>query len=169
MENYKLTSYGIIRLSDNAFIRGPDATNADWIAYTDWLSLGNTPQPEFTLDQLKSRKKDSINRECNIAIVGGFVSSTLGTPHLYDSDIEDQINLIASFIASQAMPVVLYRCTNIATNTKNWENHTSAQMQQLYADGVTFKTTQLITASTLKLQVDAATTTEQISAIIWVP
>ncbi len=165
---YKLTANGVIRLSDNAFIFGPDLNNADWVAYVNWLAAGNAVEPEFTLQQIKDQKKDKINRDCNTEIIGGFVSSAVGTPHLYDSDIEDQINLIASFIASQSLSQVPYRCTDVATNIKDWVIHTSQQMQQLYSDGVTFKTTQLMKAATLKMQVDAATTRDAVNAIIWV-
>lgn len=48
---YKLTkdnfgepnSLVILRLSDKAHIPN-DPSNRDWIAYQDWLSLGNTPE-----------------------------------------------------------------------------------------------------------------------------
>lgn len=167
MENYKLTSHGVIRLSDNAFIRGPDANNADWIAFAAWLDLGNTPMPEYTIEQIKTLKKNQINADCASTIIGGFSSSALGSPHKYDSDIEDQINLIASFIASQALAVVPYRCTEIATGVKDWKNHTQAQITQLYFDGMTFKTTQLVIASQLKFQVDNAATQNEVGLISW--
>jgi hypothetical protein len=42
---YQLTSNAsIIRLSDNVFIPS-DYANTDYIAYLEWLKLGNVPKP----------------------------------------------------------------------------------------------------------------------------
>ena len=47
---YKLADEGVQR-SDGAFI--PDCSeNRDWIDYEVWLSLGNTPDPEFTPEEI---------------------------------------------------------------------------------------------------------------------
>lgn len=45
---YQLTnSPSVIRLKDGAVIP-PANTNADWIAYQEWLSYGNNPLPAPT-------------------------------------------------------------------------------------------------------------------------
>ena len=164
---YKLVSNGVIRLEDRAFIFGPDMSNPDWVAYQDWCALGNTPLPEYSLEQLKSIKIDSINQECESSITGGFASSALGAPHIYDSSIEDQLNLIGSLLASQALPSVPFRCRLESEAEKSWQDHTPSQMQQVYFDGVTFKTTQLMIASGLKAQILAATSELELQAITW--
>jgi len=50
---YKLQQNGIKRLSDNAFIP-QDNANRDYQEYLQWLAKGNTPEPEFTTDELKT-------------------------------------------------------------------------------------------------------------------
>jgi hypothetical protein len=50
---YKLQQNGIKRLSDNAFIP-QDNANRDYQEYLQWLAEGNTPEPEFTTDELKT-------------------------------------------------------------------------------------------------------------------
>lgn len=49
---YKLAQNGVIKLSDNAFIPN-DLANKDWQEYQEWLRKGNTPEPEFTLAELR--------------------------------------------------------------------------------------------------------------------
>jgi hypothetical protein len=41
---YKLNQYGIVRLSDNAFIPF-DEDNADYQEYLKWVGEGNEPLP----------------------------------------------------------------------------------------------------------------------------
>ncbi|MCQ3000446.1 hypothetical protein NLO98_11860 [Pseudomonas syringae] len=52
---YKLQSYGVLRLEDNAAIPS-DPDNYDWRAYLEWIAEGNTAQPEFTEEQLAAQK-----------------------------------------------------------------------------------------------------------------
>ena len=47
---YKLSSTGIIR-SDGACIPNSEG-NRDWREYQEWLADGNTPEPEFTEQEL---------------------------------------------------------------------------------------------------------------------
>ena len=59
---YKLIEGGVKRLADGACI--PECeTNTDWQEYQKWLSEGNTPEPEFTEEELAMRKQIRINSE----------------------------------------------------------------------------------------------------------
>jgi len=47
---YKLTQNGVINLKENKFIPN-DPANKDWQEYQKWLKKGNTPIPEYVLDE----------------------------------------------------------------------------------------------------------------------
>lgn len=47
MADYQLTSEGVIRLADGAFIPASEA-NADWRCYLAWVDAGNTADPSST-------------------------------------------------------------------------------------------------------------------------
>jgi len=51
---YKLSGDGVKR-SDGACIPNCDG-NHDWKEYQEWLAAGNTPDPEFTTEELISRE-----------------------------------------------------------------------------------------------------------------
>jgi len=58
---YKLQSTGsVTRLSDGAGIP-PDIGNRDWRKYQSWLAEGNIPEPEFTLAELKVKRKSELD------------------------------------------------------------------------------------------------------------
>ena len=53
---YKLRENGVLRLSDNAFI--PDTPgNRDWQEFQEWLAEGNTPEPQFTPEELEAKQR----------------------------------------------------------------------------------------------------------------
>lgn len=142
-----------------------------WAAYQGWLAEGNLPLPcpadaAPTLEAKKEEQKDRINVSCRETIVEGFLSSALGTSHRYDSEIEDQINLIGATIAAGSGTTISYNCYD-DNGTKLWHVHTPAQMLQVYVDGLMFKSIQLNKASTLKNLIDAATTIEEVETIEW--
>jgi|GEM_PF-1924069 len=60
---YKTMADGVKRLADNACIPA-DEGNPDWIAYLEWLTKGNTPDPEYTdqelLDRARAAKREEI-------------------------------------------------------------------------------------------------------------
>ncbi len=163
---YKLTLNPnvVIRLTDSASI-GNDLNNPDWVAYLSWVAEGNTPEPYATLTQLKEAKIDDINSQCEAAITGGFPSSALGEEHIYDSEVEDQINLIGAVIAAGAGISVEYKCYH--NDVKSWHEHTPAQMQQVYMDGLVYKVTQLKKATFLKEQISACQSQEELNGINW--
>lgn len=128
-----------------------------------------------TLDELKTSKLSSINTLCEAAIVGGFTSSALGSEHVYQSDRDDQINLMGLVTAGAddllkcgvVTTVIEEDGTEIETITWEWKQHTAAQLKAVFDDGALFKKQQLIKANTLKAQVAAATTAEELDGIVW--
>ena len=49
---YKLNKNLVIRLADGAYIPFADG-NRDYEEYKQWLEAGNTPEPEFTEEEIK--------------------------------------------------------------------------------------------------------------------
>ncbi len=120
-----------------------------------------------SLDELKTSKLSHINTSCEAAIVGGFTSSALGSVHIYQSDRDDQINLMGLVTAGADD---LLKCGVDDGNgniTWDWKQHTTAQLKAVFDDGALFKKQQLIKANTLKAQVSAATTAEELDGIVW--
>lgn len=64
MADYKLTTGGVLRASDKAFIPN-DPKNKDWLAYQDWLAVPNTPDPAdvASLSPYKAAKVKAVNLE----------------------------------------------------------------------------------------------------------
>jgi hypothetical protein len=60
---YKLSTGGVIRQADNAFI--PDAAgNRDWIEYQEWLSAGNVPAAADVIDpwiEIRSTRNSKLS------------------------------------------------------------------------------------------------------------
>lgn len=148
------------------------ATSPDaWASYQAWLAEGNIPIPSslsdiVPLSTIKQARIDLINEACEIAITSGFVSSALGSPHTYDSAIEDQINLIAATLAAMGGQSLEYKCFT-ETGEKQWCLHTPQQMLQVYSDGLVYKVTQMKKATYFKELINNATTPEEVEAIIW--
>jgi len=111
----------------------------------------------------KLNKCAEINAACEAAIIGGFVSLALGSPHTYDSNRDDQTNLIGAHLAGVARP---YPCTD-ASGAKVVLQHTASQITQVFNDGVLFKEAHLTKAATLKAQLDAATTVADVQEVMW--
>ena len=67
MENYKLHGNGVLRTTDNAIIPN-DAKNCDWKIYQQWLTAGNTPDPEYTIDELQTKVVNDIGETANAKV-----------------------------------------------------------------------------------------------------
>jgi len=77
---YKLAEGGVIRLADGAFIPADDR-NKDWQEYQEWLSQGNTPMPQFNLQELRTKIRAEI-----LSLREGRIQSILRSPeNMYDS------------------------------------------------------------------------------------
>ena len=64
MAKYRLISNGVQDMETKAFI--PDCGgNRHWQEYQEWLGLGNTPDPEFTTEQIEERAWNELRSERN--------------------------------------------------------------------------------------------------------
>lgn len=116
-----------------------------------------------SLGETQAAKTAEINAACTAAIVGGFSSSALGASHTYDSELEDQLNLIGAVGLGIDLP---YRCAD-ANGVKEFRLHTAAQLKQVAADGAMVKLAALENAATLKAQVQAAADAASVAAVVW--
>lgn len=119
--------------------------------------------PPETLDAAKLRRIDALSTQCEAEIVSGFESSALGDPHLYQSDRDDQLNLVGAAATATAMP---YKCQDGA-GVWGYRLHTATQLAQVLTDGAARKLALLQRYTTLKEQVEAATDTAAVDAVVW--
>ena len=136
----------------------PKAVNGIWV---------EGAEPEVVLADAKQKKTDEINDAAETEIVSGVVSDALGSPHTYDTELEDQINLLGTerkaALTGQPQP---YKCAG-EDGIKAFRMHTPEQLQQVLDDGAAMKLTILQKAATLKLQAAAATTEAELALIVW--
>ena len=81
-------------------------------------------------------KVDELRDACKAAILGGYVSSALGTPHTYPSLLEDQMNLIGAVtdsLTASAGWTVEFWC---ADTQGVWalRSHTASEIQGVMRD-----------------------------------
>lgn len=116
---------------------------------------------EIDLEKLRLQITNKVNGICAIKIISGFTSSALGSPHLYDSNQDDQLNLVGLVSLNE---IVMYKCTD-QSGVKEYRVHTSDQIKQVLSDGAKRKTSLLQTAFSLKSEIQAATTASKLLAI----
>ncbi|UOG61420.1 hypothetical protein [Leptospira noguchii] len=111
------------------------------------------------------QKKDSltklVNSICESKIISGFVSSALGTPHFYNSDRDDQLNLLGLVSLNTS---VLHKCTD-EDGVEEERKHTFDQIKQVLGDGVIRKTFLLQRCASLKAMIQFANTIEKFDQI----
>lgn len=136
----------------------------------DWRELGPlpdsvtpTPRPSalhhwiagqwvLNADAVHTAKVAEINQACETAITGGFISSALGSPFEYGSQLEDQLNLNGVVLSGMDLA---YPCRD-EQGVKAFLPHTIEQLNMVSADFTLFKLQLLRRASELKQQLDQA-------------
>lgn len=114
-----------------------------------------------------AQKTSEFNKLCETEITGGFISSALGSPHKYDSDIVDQLNFSQAYELTKITgKAEVYRVWN-DDGSKSFFPHTTAQFEQAYIDGANFKRERLTKCATLKYALTQATTIEELELIKW--
>lgn len=137
------------------------------------------PESELRLRILQGRKVAKIaelSALCAKHILDGFVSSALGSPHKYDAEDVDQINLLGSVTATLPTPeypnglTQLYAVRPVIDGVyqaKTYVLHTHQQLRQAVADGADYKLQCLRHFNDLRDTVNLATTQQEIDAIVW--
>ena len=64
MAKYKISGSGVIDTENNSHIPN-DSRNYHWREYQDWVELGNTPDPEFTEQQILDNVWNDLRSERN--------------------------------------------------------------------------------------------------------
>lgn len=157
--------------------------NSNWRIDNDvltWLDKNQTKPTdeelqikikELELKIPKEEKLTSINTECNKAIISGFKSSALGSNYFYYSTIEEQSTL-TSIITLGIDSNFKCQKINIVDNVEVKGNrvqvpHTLAQLKQVLADGAIHIKTQIDKKDLLEIQINAATTVDELDRIVW--
>ena len=149
--------------SETGFVQVPDNTICGMVQQTDGTFISST-----SLADIKIAKISELNLSCEQTIISGFPSSALGTEHYYQSDRDDQTNLLGLVVAGQDS---ILKCGVLQTDgTILWTfdtPHTIGEIQQVFSAGATYKMEQLQKCNTLKQQVNSATTEADIDLIVW--
>lgn len=137
----------------------------DW----DWPAL-EWKLPSGALDAAKAKQSALLNSATQATIFAGFDSAALGTAHHYPAKMTDQGNLVASVTASlyAGLPadwMTPFWCES--GGAWSYAMHTAAQIQQAGADGKAAILSALTRNEGLQQQVQAATSIEQVQAIVW--
>ncbi|WCL51433.1 DUF4376 domain-containing protein [Leptospira sp. GIMC2001] len=142
-----------------------ESTETTDIPLTDEPFQKHVQGQGWQVDLVKKKEflHNKVNFICSQKIVSGFTSSALGSVHTYDSDRDDQLNLIGS--VSQGTDVY-YMCKNSENPpVPDYRQHTAQQIKQVLADGAQRKLFLLQRANTLKLEIASAQTNTQLIAI----
>jgi hypothetical protein len=144
--------------------------NDDKSININWLSASPKPSDITIASQELSARKISKILELKIAaklsIESGFVSSALGTPHTYDSDLQkDQLNILGAKVKGVDL---MYTCTDI-NGLKIPRLHTAAQINQVFIDGSDWKYNNSLRFNNKVAIVNApeTTTIAQVDAIVF--
>ncbi len=151
--------------------------NGDTYEGLDWPEQAQTKPtltemeeawPNVLLNDTKLQKVSALSASCRAEILGGFISSALGSAYKYDGDPEWQLNLAgAKDYAVENNMSVEFTCANQSTGVKENVSHTPAQMQQVFNDGAVFKMVLLSRFRMLKAQVEAMATVAEVEAVNW--
>lgn len=119
---------------------------------------------EAPLKEAKEQKIKELNALCEGKLIN-FRSSALGEVHIYDGDLEDQINLMGAVAANADMP---FRCRkDDGISSKENILHTKAQLKKVYSDGIAYKADVIYRCGVLKNYVEKLNEVEEVQSISW--
>jgi hypothetical protein len=144
-------------------------TTGDYSNYNDIIFIDQSID-KAVLDTLhavefKTNKIVEFSLLAQNDIVNGFYSSALGDSNYYDSQPEDQLNLIGAVASGTTMP---YSCRTGGPNgIKEYKIHTNAQLVQVINDGKDVKLLALQKFNTKKNDIINAPSLEAADLITW--
>lgn len=113
---YKLSSHGVIRLSDGAYVPD-DLQNADWQEYKSWLSAGHIALPEKTTDEVSAEVTASYEQSLD-----NFLD---GVAKSYRYSDRTRLALRAGYPNNHQQLAIAFG---------TWMDHCNDQAKQLYID-----------------------------------
>lgn len=120
---------------DFLVVEAPNGAEPGW-PYLDGKVVAPSPP---AISDLKMARINELTANCAAAIVGGYSSSALGSPHTYPSGVTDQINMMGSVTAS-LLPDLSSNWTTpfwCADSNGEWafRAHRAVEIQKAGADG----------------------------------
>lgn len=112
----------------------------------------------------RDNKISELSSKAELEITSGFISDALGYQRIYDSELEDQINLIGSTASNSTM---YYACRDPITLQKSYETHTHEQLLQVLNDGKLVKLNILQKFFIKKSYILSLTNKEDVDAVTW--
>lgn len=153
-----------------------EATADQWSDLIEAIDAGEVTAaswspPIVSLGEARARQIELLNADCAAAIVTGFHSSALGSPHLYPSAPTDQMNLTANVVSSVLPGLepewITYQLCADGAGIWAYRAHSAAQIQQVGTDGKALILAGLQQKNMLETQILAASTIEEVAAITW--
>ena len=141
-----------------AFVKSKSKLNAPFSE--DSVPAELQEKIDAPLKNAKEAKIDELNKSCDDALKD-FESSALGSPYIYDGDLEDQINIIGAI--NLGVPFY-FRCRK-EDGAKENLLHTAEQLKKVFADGVKYKSDILHKCAILKAKVESAQSIEEAQSI----
>lgn len=117
---------------------------------------------ESKILEAKQLKIAEINATCDKLLLS-FKSSATGAERIYDSEVEDQLNILALVAAGVDS---YFRCA-LPDGAKENVKHTAAQMKQVFADGLKYKSVIIGICGILKAFVETQSDIDKIRTIDW--
>lgn len=117
---------------------------------------------ESLIANAKQLKIAELNATCDSLLVS-FKSSATGVERIYDSEVEDQLNILALVAAGVDS---YFRCA-LPGGAKENVKHTAQQMKQVFADGLKYKSVIIGICGILKAYVETQSSIDKIRRIAW--
>lgn len=122
-----------------------------------------TKAQEQALALAKQEKCKQLNDKCDELLLS-FESDALGEVYVYDSELEDQLNLLGIVSANIDS---YFRCRKKDESIKANLPHSKEQLKQVYADGLAYKSQMIYRCGELKAKVQKALSLDEIASIVW--